>query len=171
RAAVHHGGGHRQRVHRGGGRLVPVSAGRNRARPLHHHADRELAVAPPHLEHGAELGGGPDGRAGRGAHPRNRMTHTAFRKLLSSACVVFCAASVLIALVPLAFILFFVVTQGMRAVNLDFFTNMPRPVGEAGGGMANSIVGTLIVTGLASLMAVPIGVISGIYMSEYAGTR
>jgi len=99
------------------------------------------------------------------------MTHTAFRKLLSSAFVVFCAASVLIALVPLAFILFFVITQGMRAVNLDFFTHMPRPVGEAGGGMANSIVGTLIVTGLASLMAVPIGIVSGIYMSEYAGTR
>ena len=99
------------------------------------------------------------------------MTSTAFRKLLSSAFVVFCAASVLIALVPLAFILFFVVTQGMRAVNLDFFTHMPRPVGEAGGGMANSIVGTLIVTGLAALMAVPIGIVSGIYMSEYAGTR
>ena len=99
------------------------------------------------------------------------MTSTGFRKLLSSAFVVFCAASVLIALVPLAFILFFVVTQGIRAVNLDFFTHMPRPVGEAGGGMANSIVGTLIVTGLAAVMAVPIGIVSGIYMSEYAGTR
>src|SRR4029450_3052163 len=97
--------------------------------------------------------------------------NTAFRKALSSAFVGFCALSVLIALVPLAFILFFVVTQGMRAVNLDFFTHMPRPVGEAGGGMANSIVGTLIVTGLAALMAVPIGIVSGIYMSEYAGTR
>jgi hypothetical protein len=45
---------------------------------------------------------------------------------------------VLIALVPLAFILFFVVTQGVRAINLDFFTHTPRPVGEAGGGMANA---------------------------------
>ena len=96
---------------------------------------------------------------------------TALRKLLSSAFVGFCALSVLIALVPLAFILFFVVTQGVRAINLDFFTHMPRPVGEPGGGMANAIVGTLIVTGLASLMAVPIGIVSGIYMSEYAGTR
>jgi phosphate transport system permease protein len=97
--------------------------------------------------------------------------NTAIRKLLSSAFVGFCALSVLIALVPLALILFFVITQGIRAVNLDFFTHMPRPVGEPGGGMANAIVGTLIVTGLASLMAVPIWVISGIYMSEYAGTR
>ena len=99
------------------------------------------------------------------------MTSTRFRKLLSSAFVAFCAFSVIVALVPLAFILFYVVSQGMQAVNLDFFTHMPRPVGEPGGGMANAIVGTLIVTGLASLMAVPIGVVSGIYMSEYAGTR
>jgi len=96
---------------------------------------------------------------------------TAFRKLLSSAFVAFCGFSVIVALVPLAFILFFVVSQGIRAVNVDFFTHLPRPVGEPGGGMANAIVGTLIVTGLASLMAVPIGVMSGIYMSEYAGTR
>jgi phosphate transport system permease protein len=99
------------------------------------------------------------------------MTYTGFRKLLSSAFVAFCGFSVIVALVPLAFILFFVVSQGIRAVNVDFFTHLPRPVGEPGGGMANAIVGTLIVTGLASLMAVPIGVMSGIYMSEYAGTR
>src|SRR5437660_4710772 len=99
------------------------------------------------------------------------MTDIARRKLLSSAFVAFCALSVLIALVPLAFILFFVVTQGIRAINLDFFTQMPKPVGEPGGGMANAIAGTLMVSGLAALMAVPIGVVSGIYMSEYAGTR
>src|SRR6185369_275994 len=52
-----------------------------------------------------------------------------------------------------------------------FFTQMPKPVGEAGGGMANSIVGTLILTGLGSLLAIPIGIMSGVYMSEYAGTR
>jgi phosphate transport system permease protein len=47
---------------------------------------------------------------------------------------------------------------------------MPKPVGEPGGGMANAIVGTLILAGLGSLLAVPIGVVSGIYMAEYAGT-
>ena len=77
----------------------------------------------------------------------------------------------LIALVPLAFVLFFVVSQGITSLNFDFFTQMPKPVGEPGGGMANAIVGTLIVTGLGSLMAIPIGVMSGVYMSEYAGTR
>jgi phosphate transport system permease protein len=99
------------------------------------------------------------------------MTSTRFRKALSSLFVVFCAGSVLVALVPLAFILFFVVSKGIQAINVDFFRHMPVPVGEAGGGMANAIVGTLIVTGLAALMAIPVGVISGIYMSEYAGTR
>jgi phosphate transport system permease protein len=48
---------------------------------------------------------------------------------------------------------------------------MPKPVGETGGGMANAIVGTLILTGLGSLMAIPIGIMSGVYMSEYAGSR
>jgi phosphate transport system permease protein len=94
-----------------------------------------------------------------------------FRRVTSDLFVVFCALSVLVALVPLAFVLFFVVSQGIQAVNFGFFTQMPRPVGEPGGGMANSIVGTLIVTGLGSLMALPIGILSGVYMAEYSGTR
>ena len=99
------------------------------------------------------------------------MTRTRRRKLLSSLFVAFCGSAVVVALTPLAFVLFFVVSQGARAVNLEFFTHMPTPVGEAGGGMANAIVGTLILTSLAAMIAVPIGVISGVYMSEYAGTR
>jgi phosphate transport system permease protein len=78
---------------------------------------------------------------------------------------------VLVALVPLAMILFFVLSQGIQALNLDFFISMPKPVGEAGGGMANSIVGSLILTGLGALFAIPVGVLSGVYMSEYAATR
>ncbi|MGE0449022.1 MAG: phosphate ABC transporter permease PstA [Vicinamibacterales bacterium] len=93
------------------------------------------------------------------------------RKALSSLFVAFCAASVLVALVPLAMILFFVVSQGVRALNLEFFTRMPAPVGEPGGGMVNSIVGTLVLTVLGSIMAVPVGILSGVYMSEYAGSR
>ena len=99
------------------------------------------------------------------------MTRTGRRKLLSSLFVAFCGLSVLIALLPLALILFFVISQGIQALNLDFFTQMPKPVGELGGGMANSIVGTLILTALGSLFAVPIGILSGVYMSDYAGSR
>lgn len=97
--------------------------------------------------------------------------HTFRRKVVSWIFVAFCGASVLLALVPLVFILFFVVSQGIQALNVEFFTQMPRPVGETGGGMANAIVGTLILAGLGSLFAMPIGILSGVYMSEYAGTR
>jgi phosphate transport system permease protein len=99
------------------------------------------------------------------------MNATTFRKALSALFIAFCAGSVLLALVPLGFVLFFVVSKGLQSVNLAFFTHMPLPVGETGGGMANAIVGTLIVSGLAAAMAVPIGIVSGIYMAEYAGSR
>jgi phosphate transport system permease protein len=94
-----------------------------------------------------------------------------WRHGLSHLIVALCAASVLLALVPLAFILFYVVTQGLSALNVDFFTHMPTPVGEAGGGMANAIAGSLMVTAFGALFAIPVGVISGVYAAEYAGTR
>lgn len=99
------------------------------------------------------------------------MRGRARRRIVSSAFVAFCAGSVLVALVPLAFVLFFVVSRGIQALNLDFFVGLPKPVGETGGGMANAIVGTLMLSGLGSLMAIPIGVLSGVYTSEYAGSR
>jgi phosphate transport system permease protein len=99
------------------------------------------------------------------------MTRNAWRRLISNLFVVACGLSVLIALLPLAMILFFVVSQGVQALNVEFFTAMPKPVGEPGGGMLNAFVGTLILIGLAALIAIPVGVISGVYMSEYAGTR
>jgi phosphate transport system permease protein len=99
------------------------------------------------------------------------MTRMRWRKAASAAFVAFCALSVLLALLPLAAVLFFVVSQGIQALNLAFFTRMPAPVGEMGGGMANAIVGTLILSGLGALIAVPIGVLSGVYTAEYAGSR
>ena len=99
------------------------------------------------------------------------MTRDQRRRLLSSLVTGFCALSVLLALVPLALILFFVLKQGVQALNFDFFTQMPKPVGEPNGGMANAIVGSLIVTGLGALFAVPVGIMCGVYASEYAGTR
>ena len=93
------------------------------------------------------------------------------RKLLSQLVVVLCGAAVLLALVPLAFILFYVVKRGLSAITWSFFTQMPAQIGDPGGGMANGIVGSLIVTGLGALFAVPIGVVAGVYASEYRGTR
>jgi phosphate transport system permease protein len=95
------------------------------------------------------------------------MNSVMVRKLTSNVFVGFCLLSVLLALTPLAFVLFFVVRQGIQSLNFDFFVHMPAPVGEAGGGMANAIVGTLIVTGLGALFAVPVGVLSAVFISEY----
>lgn len=99
------------------------------------------------------------------------MTHTWRRRMTSRLAVGLCAASVVVALTPLAFILFFVVTRGLQALNWDFFTKMPHPVGEVGGGMANAIAGTLMLSGLGALLAVPVGVLSGIYISEFGESR
>jgi phosphate transport system permease protein len=99
------------------------------------------------------------------------MLRDRWRKLLSQTIVVLCGCAVLVALVPLALVLFYVVTQGFSSLNLAFFTHMPAPVGEKGGGMANAIVGTLLVTGVGALGAIPVGLLAGIYAAEYRGTR
>jgi phosphate transport system permease protein len=98
------------------------------------------------------------------------MMRDRFRKLLSHLVVGLCALSVLIALVPLAFVLFYVVSQGITSLSLSFFTEMPKPVGEAGGGMANAIVGSVLIVAIGAAFAIPIGIVSGIYASEYAGS-
>lgn len=93
-----------------------------------------------------------------------------YRRALSHVVMSLCALSVLAALLPLVLVLFYVLTQGLSSLNWAFLTDMPQPVGEPGGGMANAIVGSLIVVGLGALFAVPIGIFSGVYASEYAGT-
>jgi phosphate transport system permease protein len=93
------------------------------------------------------------------------------RQAVSLVMTSLCGLAVLLALVPLGFILFFVVSKGIGALNLAFFTHVPLPVGEVGGGMANAIAGTLIVTGLGALVAIPIGVISGIFVAEYRASQ
>ncbi|OGU67305.1 MAG: phosphate ABC transporter, permease protein PstA, partial [Ignavibacteria bacterium RIFCSPHIGHO2_02_FULL_56_12] len=78
-----------------------------------------------------------------------------------------CGVSVIVALVPLVMIFYHTVSMGGSAINLDFFTQLPKPVGETGGGLANAIVGTMILVGLGSLIGLPVGVLGGIYLAEY----
>jgi len=99
------------------------------------------------------------------------MMHDTVRRLKSRIVVWLCLLSIGIALVPLVMILFFVVTRGLLSLNLGFFTNTPVPVGEEGGGMANAIIGTVLMVGLGALMAVPVGVIAGVYVAEFSYTR
>lgn len=75
--------------------------------------------------------------------------------------------SAVIVILPLFLIFFYTLSQGISALNLDFFTQMPKPVGETGGGMANALVGTGILIGLGSLLGLPVGILSGIYLAEY----
>ena len=93
------------------------------------------------------------------------------RQVKSNVIVFLCGASVVAALVPLAMILFYVISHGAAALNWDFFTKIPMPVGEPGGGMANAMVGTLILIAIAGSIAVPVGVVAGIHLAEYGGTR
>jgi len=93
------------------------------------------------------------------------------RHITSVIMTVLCVVSVVITLIPLALILTFVVLKGIAALNLDFFTQIPKPVGEMGGGMANGIVGTLILCGLGALLAIPVGVMAGIYVAQSSGSR
>ena len=94
------------------------------------------------------------------------------RRLLKSNIIVgLCGLAVVLALIPLVMILFYVISQGFSSLNWAFFTQTPKPVGEVGGGMANAIVGTLILIAIAGALAVPIGVLSGIHLAEYGGSR
>jgi phosphate transport system permease protein len=77
----------------------------------------------------------------------------------------------LVTALPLLFILFHLVKEGAASVSPEFFTRMPKPPGEAGGGMANAIVGTLIVIALACGIGLPIGIGAGLYLAEFKGTR
>jgi phosphate transport system permease protein len=79
--------------------------------------------------------------------------------------------SALVVIVPLLLILAFLVVEGASAVNVAFFTELPKPVGEVGGGMANAIIGTLILLALAAVLGLPIGILGGVYLAESADRR
>lgn len=99
------------------------------------------------------------------------MSRDRRRKALSALFTGLCGASVALALVPLLFILVYLVQKGLGSLHWTFFVQNPRPVGEAGGGFANAIVGTVILVGLAALLAIPVGVLTGLHLAEYRGSR
>jgi phosphate transport system permease protein len=91
-----------------------------------------------------------------------------FKNALMQVVTCSCALAVI---VPLLMVFYYVLKSGISSVNWDFFTKLPKPVGEVGGGMANAIAGTFELLGIASLIGVPIGVLGGIFLSEYGGSR
>lgn len=97
---------------------------------------------------------------------RLRRRHLANR--LALGVMVLCLAIVLL---PLANILWLTVREGLPALSWSFFTSLPKPLGEAGGGMANAIVGSMMIVGMASLIGLPLGILSGVYLAELAPPR
>jgi len=79
--------------------------------------------------------------------------------------------TVLLVLLPLVAIFSYLVYRGIGSINWAFLTQTPKPVGEPGGGMANAIVGSMVILAIASLMGVPLGIGAGIYLSEYGRNR
>jgi phosphate transport system permease protein len=79
--------------------------------------------------------------------------------------------STVVVLAPLVAILGYLIYKGASSLNLAFFTQIPAPVGEPGGGMANSIVGSCVILALASVMGVPVGIGAGVYLAEYGRGR
>jgi phosphate transport system permease protein len=98
---------------------------------------------------------------------RSMRLNSTRRNAMNSFVSVLAVSATLIVLLPLAAILFYLVYKGASSLNLAFFTHIPAPVGEEGGGMANSIVGSGIVLALASLMGIPIGIAAGVYLAEF----
>lgn len=79
--------------------------------------------------------------------------------------------TVILVLLPLAAIFSYLVYKGIGSINWAFLTQTPKPVGETGGGMANAIVGSMVILGIASLMGVPLGIGAGVYMAEFGRNR
>src|SRR2546428_5604617 len=91
------------------------------------------------------------------------------RKAWNATILGACYLSAALVVLPLGLIVSHLLARGLPGLNLAFFFHLPKPVGEPGGGMANAIVGTLMLVGLGSLFSVPIGVGAGVYLAEYGG--
>lgn len=95
----------------------------------------------------------------------------AYRRVLDRLMFTMTAVCALVAIAILFLILGYITVRGVSSLNLEFFTRLPQPIGESGGGMGNAIVGTLILIGMACLVGLPVGILSGIYLAEFGHGR
>jgi phosphate transport system permease protein len=100
----------------------------------------------------------------------NRVRRSRQRKAANTAMLSLTGLVTLLALIPLFWIIGYVLIRGGKNINLDFFIHLPRPVGMAGGGVLSAIEGTLVVTLLAAFFAIPPGVIAAFYAARYPNT-
>lgn len=101
----------------------------------------------------------------------SQLSNIARRKVIDRLMTAAVGAAVVMALTPLILILLDVAIQGYPALNLSFLTNLPTPVGVPGGGIANALLGSFIMVGMATLISVPVGVGAGIFFSEWPESR
>jgi phosphate transport system permease protein len=94
-----------------------------------------------------------------------------WRKFKSSAVTAVLVACALAVIAPLFLVIYFLLARGASSLDWNFFTQLPKPTGEMGGGMANAIVGTVTLLAMAAAVGVPIGVFGGIYLAEYGSDR
>ena len=103
---------------------------------------------------------------------QENQIRTRLRWLVDKAATSLAVLSTLLVIVPLAAIFIYLIIKGANSLNVDFFTKIPAPVGETGGGMANAIVGSITLLALASLIGVPIGIGGGVFLAEFGrGTK
>ncbi|WP_127714187.1 phosphate ABC transporter permease PstA [Halobacteriovorax sp. HLS] len=95
------------------------------------------------------------------------MNYLRYRKIKNILFYLSLLLGALVTILPLFMIVSFVIKMGASSLNLDFFTQLPKPVGESGGGMRHAIIGTLYIVCLASILSIPIGLLCGIYLSEF----
>ena len=99
------------------------------------------------------------------------MNRSAVRRLRSRFMVGLMGLAVVLAVLPLLLILGTLIAKGAGSLNLAFFTNVPVPAGETGGGVLHAIIGTLMIVGVACLIGLPLGIGAGIYCAEYPASR
>lgn len=99
------------------------------------------------------------------------MNYRTYRKFKNFTFLALTLLSAIAVLIPLFLIIQYVLLQGAKSINLDFFTQLPKPVGETGGGMKHAIMGTLYIVSLGALIAIPIGVTCGVYLSEFRKSK
>lgn len=101
---------------------------------------------------------------------KNQATVSARRKILNTMMLSMTGLMTILALVPLFWIVGYVVYKGGQYINLDFFLHTPRPLGMAGGGVLNAIQGTLIIAGLAAVISIPPAVLAAFYAANHPNT-
>jgi phosphate transport system permease protein len=99
------------------------------------------------------------------------MTYLTLRHARNAGMTLLLAAFTLAVFIPLVLIFVHIVRMGIGAITPDFFTQIPKPTGEAGGGMANGMVGSALLIFFSSCLGIPVGVFGAVYLAEYGGSR